>query len=524
MDRQAILTIPTVAGVFPETLQVSSEAIGLIPARVALASRIVPVRVEDDLLVIAAANAVSDDVLDDLRLLCGHWIDVVPAPVEWINTALREHYGVVGSTLEEMIRRDGGAAGSLPTEPEDEEDQARQASVIKLVNELLTDAIRQRASDLHIEPGAQQLAVRFRVDGIMRQQSVPAELHQFRMAICSRIKILAKLNIAEKRLPQDGGFRTTIDGREIDVRVSIIPMLHGEGIVLRLLESRGQLRGLADLEFPADVLANFRRLIRRPHGIVLVTGPTGSGKTSTLYSALAEMHRPDFKIITVEDPVEYRLPGVNQIQVQAKIGLTFAAGLRSILRHDPDVILLGEIRDPETAQSAMQASLTGHLVLSTLHTNDACSAMTRLIDMGIEPYLVASTLEGILAQRLVRRLCERCRVPTQLDDLQLPVDFPAAHSEIVWLPGGCEACHHSGYSGRSAVAELLTLDAPLRSLCVARADAGRIRQAARMNGMRSLRESGWEKVLAGRTSADEVLRVIADSEEVLPAVEETMAW
>lgn len=324
---------------------------------------------------------------------------------------------------------------------------------------------------------------------------------------------MARLNIAEKRLPQDGRINLHVAGREIDVRVSIIPMLHGEGVVMRLLDKSRADFSLSGVEFgTSELRQQWDRLIRRPHGMVLVTGPTGSGKTTTLYSSLSEIRSPETKIITVEDPVEYDLPGISQIQVQGRIGLSFAAGLRSILRHDPDVVLIGEIRDGETATSAVQASLTGHLVLSTLHTNDACGAFTRLADMGIEPYLVASTLAGVLAQRLVRRLCPSCREEyrPQLNDL--PDDLRLSSGQKLYRAAGCRECHGTGYSGRIAIFELLTTDSTVRQLCTRSASTAEMRSYALSQGLVTLRQSGWQRVIRGQTSVDEGLRVCTEDE------------
>lgn len=319
---------------------------------------------------------------------------------------------------------------------------------------------------------------------------------------------MSHLNIAEKRLPQDGRIKLRVSGREIDVRVSIIPMMHGEGVVMRLLDKNRMQFSLKHVGMPPDIESVFRQMIELPHGIILVTGPTGSGKSTTLYSALNEIKSPDIKIITVEDPVEYQSDGISQIQVHQKIGLTFAAGLRSILRHDPDVILIGEIRDGETAQSAIQASLTGHLVFSTLHTNDAAGAFTRLVDMGVEPYLVASTVEGVLAQRLVRRLCPHCKEAYHPEAGEIPPDFPDdTYPEKFYRPRGCRQCRDTGYSGRTGIYELLKADVIIRRLCVERADTNQIADYARREGMVTLRQSGWQKVRDGVTSVDEILRI-----------------
>src|SRR5437870_911435 len=346
-----------------------------------------------------------------------------------IARLIKTHFGVGGETVTAMVQERSGESVELLQDTELDESEvakmAQEASVVRLVNEILVEAANERASDIHVEPEERGLRIRYRIDGILQTQTLPPEISRFQAAIISRIKIMARLNIAEKRMPQDGRIKMRVHNREIDVRVSIIPMLHGEGIVLRLLDKTRMVFNLANVGMLGDTYNTFRQLIDRPHGIVLVTGPTGSGKTTTLYSGLNEIKNERVKIITVEDPVEYHNEGLSQIQVHSKIGLTFAAGLRSILRHDPDVILIGEIRDLETAESAIQASLTGHLVFSTLHTNDAPSAFTRLIDMGIEPFLVASTLEGVMAQRLVRVICPDCKEEYQPPPHDVPADFPA---------------------------------------------------------------------------------------------------
>jgi len=351
------------------------------------------------------------------------------------------------------------------------------------------------------------MRVRYRLDGMLRVQPTPPEIAQFYSAIVTRLKIMSHLNIAEKRLPQDGRIKLRVSGREVDVRVSIIPMMHGEGVVMRLLDKARMKFDLKAVGMPPTVMGIFRKLLELPHGILLVTGPTGSGKSTTLYSALNEIKDPTIKIITVEDPVEYQMDGISQIQVHSRIGLTFAGALRSILRHDPDVVLIGEIRDGETAQAAIQASLTGHLVFSTLHTNDAPSTFTRLIDMGVEPYLVASTVEGILAQRLVRRLCTHCKVATPVEKLEIPPDFPKPVPETIFEPRGCRECRDTGYSGRIGVFELLKTDPMIQRMCAESRSSVEIRDYALSAGMTTLRSSGWEQVMAGMTSLDEVVRI-----------------
>jgi general secretion pathway protein E/type IV pilus assembly protein PilB len=376
------------------------------------------------------------------------------------------------------------------------------------VNEILVEAANERASDIHVEPMEGSLRIRYRIDGLLQTQALPPEINRFQAAIISRIKIMSHLNIAEKRLPQDGRIKMRVQNREIDVRVSIIPMTHGEGIVMRLLDKGRMVFNLANVGMMTDTYKIFKQLIDKPHGILLVTGPTGSGKSTTLYSALNEIKDETLKIITVEDPVEYQQEGISQIQVHSKIGLTFAASLRSILRHDPDVVLIGEMRDMETAESAIQASLTGHLVFSTLHTNDAPSAFTRLIDMGVEPFLVASTVEGVMAQRLVRTICPDCKVEYEPTPHDVPNDFPRSDNGPLklWKGVGCRACRQSGYRGRTGIYELMVTGDTIRDMCVQRVNASHIRKQALKEGMITLRGDGWRKVLKGFTTIEEVAR------------------
>src|SRR6266705_2486573 len=403
---------------------------------------------------------------------------------------------------------------------------AEDASIIRFVNQVLRDAIELRASDIHLEPFEDELRIRYRIDGVLQDVPVPAQIKRFQPAIVSRVKILSHLNIAEKRLPQDGRIKIRIDESEVDIRVSVIPMLHGEAVVMRLLRQNATLRGMGDLGMRTRELEGFRRVLQMPHGIILVTGPTGSGKTSTLYTALHEINDSDRKIITIEDPVEYQLRGVNQIQVSEKAGLTFARGLRSILRHDPDVILIGEIRDQETAQIAVQASLTGHLVFSTLHTNDAPGALTRLVDMGVEPYLVASSLEAVLAQRLVRVLCKACKQEDHspaAEAFKTQVGIPA--NTTIYRSVGCRECRQTGFLGRHAIFEWMDTDNEIRQLILKNASSDLIRDAARRAGMRTLAEDGWRLVRLGITTVEEVLSVTTakEVERTTKTVEATVA-
>jgi general secretion pathway protein E len=466
-----------------------------------------PVSVEGGLLTVATADPLNPLIVDDLRQSTGLNVKVVVSAAGAITEAIDRTYDGAASPLQRIVEGmdDEGGAG------DDEDvnhlrDMAFEAPVVRLVNLLVENAIGAEASDIHIEPFEDTLRIRYRVDGILYEQEAPPR--RLQAAVTSRIKIMAEMNIAERRLPQDGRIRVTLHGQRVDIRVSTMPTVHGESIVMRLLQRSSVFHPLEKLGFPTDTLRRFESLIKRPHGILLVTGPTGSGKTTTLYAALDKINGPGVKIITVEDPVEYQLKGVNQIAVKPKIGLTFANGLRHIVRQDPDVILVGEIRDLETAEIAIQASLTGHLVFSTLHTNDAPGAITRLQDMGVEGYLVASVLEGVLAQRLVRRICPACRVPdtpSKADLDALGVD--AAADAVLFRGKGCEDCRGTGYRGRSGIYELFVIDEDARSLILKRASTRDIRHHAMARGMVTLRMDGWKRACEGVTTVEEILRV-----------------
>ena len=466
-------------------------------------------------VVVATSDPLNLYPLDEAAAALGCPVIPVVATREAIGKRIKTHLGVGSETIEGLLAQreeeEVELVDGLQVEDGEIAAEVQEASVVHLVNEILLEAIDSRASDVHIESQPSGVKVRYRIDGLLQQQPTPPEINRFQAAIISRLKIMARMNIAEKRLPQDGRIKLKVHGREVDVRVSVIPMLHGEGIVMRILDKGKMEFSLEKLGMAPQMKATFDRLIRMPHGIILVTGPTGSGKTTTLYSALVGIKSEDTKIITTEDPVEYQLEGINQIQVHPKIGLTFAASLRSILRHDPDVVLVGEIRDHETAENAIQASLTGHLVFSTLHTNDAPSAYTRLVDMGIEPFLVASTIEGVMAQRLVRRLCLKCREEYSPKRDELPNDFPweeyQALDRPIYCNTGCRACRGSGFAGRQGIFELCETTDGVRQLAHDRASSWEIRKVARKEGMRTLRDDAWHKVLEGITTVDEVLRV-----------------
>jgi general secretion pathway protein E/type IV pilus assembly protein PilB len=490
---------------------VATELLKEMPTRLIHKRGMIPIEKTNGTLRVATADPFDITALDELRLLTGLKIEPVLASETEIQRLIRQHFGVGSSTVDEMTEDEEGTGSvELLTESVDENgdpiELAQEATVVKLVNEILQEALRDKASDIHIEPYEDDLRIRYRIDGVLQQTPVPPQIRRFQAAIISRIKIMSNLNIAEKRLPQDGGFKARIHGREIDFRVSVIPTGFGEAVVLRILDRQSINLSLQQLGMDNEVLENFESLITRPHGIVLVTGPTGSGKTTTLYAALHTIVSDEIKILTVEDPIEYYLAGINQVQVSEKIGLNFARALRSFLRHDPDVILVGEIRDRETAEVAINASLTGHLVFSTLHTNDSSSASTRLLDMGVEPFLISSSVDGVLAQRLVRSICKNCKEAYEPDPAGLPRDLVLEPGQPLYRGRGCRECRHIGYRGRLGIFELLMMDEELREMVVQRASAGRIQQLALKHGLKLLREDGWLKVRAGLTTPEEVLR------------------
>jgi type II secretion system protein E len=485
------------------TVQIDVETLRSLPAKLVYRKNLVPVARQNGTLTVATSDPFDLYAFDELRLLTGLAIQPALAPEEEISKLIKTHYGVGGDTIDEMMSTDDLEVVS-ETSPENEDllEMAQEASVIKLVNEIFLEALNERASDIHVEPYENRLVVRYRIDGVLHEPSMPPQIGRFQAAIISRIKILANLNIAEKRLPQDGRIKFKVGNRQVDVRVSVIPMLYGEGIVMRILETSTVLFTLPELGMAQDTFKIFKDVIARPHGIMLVTGPTGSGKTTTLYAALQAMVSPEIKLVTIEDPVEYHLDGVNQIQVSQKTGLTFARGLRAVLRHDPDSVMIGEIRDLETAEAAIQAALTGHLVLSTLHTNDACSAATRLLDMGVEPFLVTSTLAAAMAQRLVRTICTECKEPYEPDPEQMPPDFKYERGTKLWS----RKCRDTGFRGRTGLFELMVADNAISEKIMARASAGDITTVAVKGGLRLLREDGWMKVRAGITTPEEVMR------------------
>ena len=515
-ERDALSAIAEEVGIDYVDLRetdIDLQALTGFPQKLIYRESLFPIGFQDESIVVATSDPLDLYPLDEASAATGKNIVPVVAERAEIARLMKQHLGVGSETVEglmaaveddevellEQIESDGSELSEM----------AQEASVVRLVNEILLEAIEVRASDIHIESQSDGLVIRYRIDGILHPQPVPPEINRFQAAIISRLKIMARLNIAEKRLPQDGRIKLRVHGREVDIRLSVIPMIHGEGLVMRVLDKSSMVFDLQGLGMNPEIYESFSKVIDLPHGIILVTGPTGSGKTTTLYSSLLQIRSPETKIITTEDPVEYQLDGINQIQVHSKIGLTFANSLRSILRHDPDVVLVGEIRDLETAENAIQASLTGHLVFSTLHTNDAAGAFTRMGDMGVEPFLVAGTVEAVMAQRLVRRLCKHCKEAYQPPKDELPSDFPwdRADEATFFRPVGCRECRHVGYAGRMGIYELLVTNDTIRQMAQDRASSWDIRRAATQCGMRTLRMDAWDKVIAGQSSVDEALRV-----------------
>ncbi|HPC93907.1 MAG TPA: type II secretion system ATPase GspE [Sedimentisphaerales bacterium] len=493
----------------------SKEFLARFPARVLLDKHVMPLENGDGRMLVVTSNPFDTSAIDELRLATGQDFQVALAPLADIDRCIKQHLGVGADTVQSMLSEAGeNGLQVIETDSDDDmdlTDAAEGASIVRFVNQILSEAIELRATDVHIEPFEETLRVRYRIDGVLQEASVAPEIKQFQAAIVSRLKILSKLDIAEKRVPQDGRIKIRIADHEIDVRVSVIPMLYGEAVVLRLLDRSSVLLGLDKLGMSDRDLKVTRMILERPHGIILVTGPTGSGKTTTLYAGLSQINDIQRKIITIEDPIEYQLHGINQIQVSRKAGLTFASGLRSILRHDPDVVLVGEIRDVETAEIAIQASLTGHLVFSTLHTNDAPTALTRLVDMGIEPYLVASSLEAVIAQRLVRTICPACKQELSEQEVApLRRRFGDRLPAVLYRGRGCRNCQGTGYRGRIGIFEMMVVTDDIRSLILDNASPRDLRKASARQGMTSLRDDGFRHLRAGRTTIEEILRVTKD--------------
>ncbi|HEY9867818.1 MAG TPA: type II secretion system ATPase GspE [Candidatus Obscuribacterales bacterium] len=485
----------------------SPEALQVVPSEFALRHQLVPLRQTDHTLIVAMADPLDIQSMDDLRLLTGYRVEPRLASPTDIRRAVEQFY--MSQMLQDVREQEQAAIEEDSLDIADLQKMAREELVIQMVNLIINQAIQDRASDIHIEPFERELRVRYRIDGVLHEVNAPPK--RFHPAIVSRIKILSDMNIAERRLPQDGRMRIRAGGRQIDLRISTVPTLFGESVVMRILDKQTAMLGLRELGMQGAMFDRFRRLIQEPHGIILVTGPTGSGKTTTLYAALNEIYSDEKKIITIEDPVEYQLAGINQIQVHPQIDLTFANGLRHIVRQDPDIIMVGEIRDRETVEIAIHAALTGHLVFSTLHTNDAAGAVSRLLDMGAEPYLVASSLIGSIAQRLVRLNCPRCKGPITekplvLNEIGITPEMLQEHT--LMAGSGCPECRGVGFRGRTGLFEMLTIDDNIRQMIVRREPANVIKQyAIQKQGMVTLLQDGRNKVLEGKTTVKEVLRV-----------------
>lgn len=488
---------------------IPGDLINMVPINFAKKNDLIPLKREEGHVVIAIADPMNHQALDDLRVVFEAPIKPIICSQDEIVDAINSCYNRSSENDSVMSELDADSADMLDQnfdEVEDLLDSDDEAPIIRLVNQLLVRAVKQKASDIHIEPFEKELLVRFRIDGILYTIMSPPRKAQ--NSIISRVKIMADLNIAEKRLPQDGRIRIKLAGKDIDIRVSILPTAYGESVVMRLLDRSKALLSLDQIGFEDRNLVAVKDLITKSHGIILVTGPTGSGKSTTLYAALSQINHPDIKIITVEDPVEYQIHGINQVQVNSKIDMTFSQALRSILRQDPDVVMIGEIRDQETAEIAVQASLTGHLVISTLHTNDTATTPTRLIDMGVEPFLVGSSLIGVMAQRLIRRVCRHCAIPQNLSDLQLlelNMTRESLGQRTIYKAVGCGECLQTGYAGRLAIHEVMLISDPIRELIIKNADAITIRKASMKEGMVTLREAAIKKMLEGVTTFDEVM-------------------
>lgn len=495
--------------------RIEQEAIDKVTAKVALRHRIVPLTFQDGILRLAVSRVPNLTTVDGLRMVLDAGIEFVLCPESDVSMSLTHFYGLGAETIDQLIAE----AEAMPQEQEDDDIavQTQETGMVRFINLIIAEAIRMDCTDIHIEPFENTLRLRYRIDGILQEIPLPKGVEKLRNAVSSAVKIMAAMDIAEHRKPHDGRIKVRCGNSDYDLRVSVLPTGWGETCCLRIL-SRGTIKiDLDTLGLSPYQLPKIAKLTELPHGVILMTGPTGSGKTTTLYALLARLNKTGTKIITVEDPVEYQMAGISQVQIHSKIGLTFASVLRSILRHDPDVILVGEIRDSETADIAVRSSLTGHLVLSTLHTNDAPSAVTRLTDMGVEPYLISSCVEGIVAQRLVRRVCRNCNdtyeVPESIRN-EIAMTYPDRIDEAQFIHGhGCPACGFTGYRGRSAINEVMIMSDPLRAMVVAREPANIIKDLAMKEGMVTLRQDGWLRVIEGRTSVEEVLRVAGRMEE-----------
>lgn len=491
-----------------ETNQPTADALTKIPASAVYQYNVLPYRYDGHTMTIVVSDPFDTTPSDSLRLIASCPVKMALSTKEDVEKAVKKYYGVGADAIEKMIDDDRYSVddefGTMTKI--DVNEMGEEASIVRFVNQIIVEADRQGATDIHIEPQETELRIRYRIDGMLHKVDVPPQLNRLKAAIISRIKVMANLDIAEKRLPMDGRIGIKISGQDIDIRVSTMPAAYGESISLRLLAKSGSFVKMADLGFNERDFTVVDKIIHRPNGIFLVTGPTGSGKSTSLYSFLHEVNKIDVRIMTAEDPIEYHMAGINQVQMQADIGMTFARALRAFLRQDPDIIMVGEIRDRETAEIAINASLTGHMVFSTLHTNDAAGAFPRLIDMGVEPFLIASAVAGVMGQRLCRRLCPNCMKEVPLDMKYYTLNY-APEKNTVFEPNGCDACSRTGYKGRRALFEVLEVDEDIEGAIVRRENATEIRNRSLAKGMKTLREDGWAKAFRGVTSVKEIMRV-----------------
>ncbi|MCA9426435.1 MAG: type II/IV secretion system protein [Candidatus Omnitrophica bacterium] len=507
---------------------ITKEVLDSVPVRLVHRYQLVPVERENGCLKVATADPSNYAALDDLQFVLKSEVEPLLAYSGDIRKAIKQYYGIGSDTVDSLVEEEGVdlESDTLAGGDGDIEELSEDASIIRFVNQVMSEAINDRATDIHIEPFEDMLRIRYRIDGLLYEASLPPAIRRYQAAIISRIKIMADMNIAEKRLPQDGRITIRRGGTEYDLRVSTVPTPYGESIVTRILNSSGELYNLEKLGMDPASYEVWEKMIHRSHGIILVTGPTGSGKTTTLYASLAELNRTDVKIITIEEPIEYQMDGITQIQVQPKIGLTFATVLRSLLRQDPDIMLVGETRDQETAEITIRTALTGHLVFSTLHTNDAAGAIPRLIDMGVEPFLVASSLIGIIAQRLVRVICPHCKAPVEAPkEMLLALGYmPKDYEGVTFYKGkGCEECKYLGYSGRTGIYEMVPVTQEIRDLAIKRSSGADIKKVAMQQGMLTLRQYGWARVRDGLTTVEELLRVTQEDVHLEKSISEEMA-
>lgn len=509
-----------------DDVSIESDLLSKIPVKIAWYYKIIPIKVENNVLFVASTDPLGVNTLDEIRMHVGYEVEVMLAPHFQLIEAFKKYYGFASDTIDKIITKEPSRVSNQQLTGdgwvEDIEQATEDPTVSHLVNQILLEAYQKRATDIHIEPYRDKVRFRYRIDGVLVDANLPTQVKHFIPQILSRIKILANISITEKRIPQDGSAVVKTSEQQLDLRVSTLPTPRGESMVIRILPTKVRLFSLEKLGFESSDVKHFRSVIKKPHGIVFITGPTGSGKTTTLYACLNEINSPQTKIITIEDPVEYEMEGITQVQVNNKVNFTFSTGLRSVLRHDPDIIMVGEVRDLETAEISIRTALTGHLVFSTLHTNDASSGVTRLIDMGIEPYLVASSVEAFVAQRLVRNICPKCKIEDKdiksvvIDEIADSLKIQDKNTIKIYKGTGCDYCNQTGFYGRQAIYEILNINDALRAAIIEKPRSDYIKRIAVREGMKTLRQNGWEVVLKGQTTPTEVLNVTGKDKRVNP--------